>query len=452
MNRITCWSVVIVLGLLLVVLPPGPLAADDAYEQGHAALDRQEWERAEALFREAAASGGSRADDALYWRAYALGKLSRVEQALRVLDELRRAHPDSAWSDDAAALRDELRGPAAADDDDAELRSMALLALIQADAERALPHVERFLDSDRSTSDKEQALFMLLQSGHPRATRTVVDLARNPQSEPELRAAAVRSLGVAGGASSRELLAEVYRSSTDTVVKRAVLDAYMVAGLANELLATARSETNPELESHAIQMLGAMGATPALERLFEQKSSSTARRALLHALMVAGHAAPVVRAARDGSDPGLRDEAIQLLGVMGGSDELWKIYDEERSVEVKERILQAQAVGPGAGRLVSIARGDAEPRLRAAAINGLGIAGIVSPAALTEIYRQEKTFEIKRAVLQALFTRGDVETLIEISRKESDPRLKREAVQFLAVSGSEEAIHYMMELLDENEE
>ena len=509
MNRNTPWSVAIVLGLLLAILPPHPRAADDPYEQGRAALDRKEWERAESLFREVAKGGGPKADDALYWRAYALGKLSRVDQALRVLDELQRKHPDSPWIDDAEALHDELRGEVAVDAKDSDLKSLALLGLVQADPERALPHLEKFLKSDRSVSDKEQALFMLLQTDHPRATEIVVGIAKDPQREPELRAAAVRSLGVAGGESSGERLGEVYRSATDMGIKRAVLDAYMVGGFDDELLAVAKSETHSELRSHAIQMLGAMGAedaldklaaelkgsdtrqallqaymvsgngarlfeiarasrdprereqaiqllgamgaTQELEQLYAGEPSREVRRTLLQSFMVAGHAGPVARAARDASDPELRQEAIQLLGVMGGADELWKIYNEEKSIELKERILQAQAVGGGAGRLVSIAKSDPEPRLRRAAIAGLGISGGASPQAMTEIYQQEKTFENKRAVLQALFTGGDVKTLIAISRKETDPRLKREAVQFLAVSGSNEATEYMLELLDENE-
>ncbi len=506
MNRNTAWGMALVLGLLLSLLPPYLLAADDPYEQGRAALDRKQWERAESLFREAAKGGGDRADDALYWRAYALGKLSRVDQALLALDELEHKHPASPWLDDAEELRDELRGEAAIDDSDTNLKSMALMALVQADPERALPHLEKFLRSDRPTSDKQQALFMLLQSGLPRATEIVVEVAKDPKREPELRAAAVQSLGVAGGARNRQVLGDIYRTAGDAEVKQAVLQAYMVSGADEELFAVARSESNsdlqaqaiqllgamgargalekldaelegevrqallsaymvsgnrtrlleiartdrdPEVRQQAIQLLGAMGATEELEQLYENERSSATRQALLSAFMVGGHKEPVVRAARDPSDPQVREQAIQLLGVMGGADELWKIYDDERSIEVKERIIQAQAVGPGSGRLVSIARSDPEPRLRAAAIQGLGVAGNVSPQSLIELYRQEKSFENKRAVLGALFTRGAVKALIEISRKETDPRLKREAVQLLAVSGSKDATEYMLELLDE---
>jgi hypothetical protein len=441
--------VALVCAALVATVPPGMLAADDTYDQGRAALDRRDWEQAAELFRRSSRGGGPSADAALYWEAYALGKLSRVDRALAVLEELQRGYPDSRWLDDARALSAELRGATEVGGSDDELKVMALMGLVQSDPERALPHLEKFLASGRSPSVKEQALFLLLQTGLPRATEIVVRVAQDPQREPEVRAAAVRSLGIAGGARAPDLLADVYRSSGEVEVKRAVLEAYMVSGNEAGLGAVAESETNAALRMHAIQQLGAMGATAELEELFEKERSPEVRRTMLQAFMIAGHQAPVVRAARDATSPELRDEAIDLLGVMGGTSELWEIYDAEKSTEVRQRILRAQAVGSGGDRLVSIARSDPDPTLRAAAIEGLGIGGSVSADALTEIYRKEKVVEVKHAVLQALFVRGEVRALIAISRAESDPGLKREAVQLLAVSRSEEATEYMLELLDE---
>ena len=433
--------------LLLTLLAPILLGADDPYEQGRAALDRQQWQQAEALFREAA-RGGARADAALYWQAYALGKMGRVDGALRVLEDLERSHPGSSWLDDARELRAELRGGAAAGENDEELRTLALMGLLQSNPERALPHLEKFLAGDNPVQAKEQALFLLLQTGLPRATEIVVGLAKDAKREPELRAAAVRSLGVAGGDRSREQLAEIYRSAGDAAVKQAVLDAYMVGGFEQELVAAARSEPDLSLREHAIRQLGPMGSIQALDTLAAETKPVELRRAVLQACMVAGHTAPVVRVARDPADP-LRNEAIQQLGVMGGNAELWQIYDAEKSIEVRQSIIRSQGVGGDTARVLSIARSDPEPALRAAAIEALGVGGGAPASALTEMYRQEKDFDVKHAVLQALFIRGEVRALIDISRKESDPRLKRDAVQFLAVSGSEEALEYMQELLDE---
>ncbi len=50
-------------------------------------------------------------------------------------------------------------------------------------------------------------------------------------------------------------------------------------------------------------------------------------------------------------------------------------------------------------------------------------------------------------MLNALFIQGNAKALIEIARQETDPAMKREAVQKLSIMGSKEATDYMMELL-----
>ncbi len=60
----------------------------DLYEQGTDALDEGQWDRAVAVFGEAARQPGERADGALYWKAYAQSKLGRRTEALATLAEL----------------------------------------------------------------------------------------------------------------------------------------------------------------------------------------------------------------------------------------------------------------------------------------------------------------------------------------------------------------------------
>src|SRR5579872_3177738 len=50
---------------------------DRAYERGERALDNRRWDEALEAFTQAAAAGGTRADGALYWKAYSLAKLGR---------------------------------------------------------------------------------------------------------------------------------------------------------------------------------------------------------------------------------------------------------------------------------------------------------------------------------------------------------------------------------------
>src|SRR5262249_3855800 len=62
------------------------------YERGQRALDSRNWDDALERFTQVASAGGARADGALYWKAYALGKLGRRDQAVAAIAELRKSY------------------------------------------------------------------------------------------------------------------------------------------------------------------------------------------------------------------------------------------------------------------------------------------------------------------------------------------------------------------------
>ena len=66
-----------------------------------------------------------------------------------------------------------------------------------------------------------------------------------------------------------------------------------------------------------------------------------------------------------------------------------------------------------------------------------------------QIYDTETERGIRRAVLTALFTRGDVDELIRIARDETDRELRAHAVRLLSVMNSPESTEFMKELLSE---
>jgi HEAT repeat protein len=367
----------------------------ERYEEGREALDEGEWEEARTAFDEVARLKGSRADAALYWKAYALGKLRRLPEALSTLESLTKGYPGSQWVDDAKALAVELkqtRGkPVTPEEEDPEeLKLMALNGLLHTDPDQALPMLERLLTGSASRRLKEQALFVLVQTGSPKA-RTIVENTARGRANPSLQRKAVELLGIFGGEESSRVLHEIYTSTSDESVRRQILQAYMVSGDAASLLAVARDEKSPEL----------------------------------------------------------RGEAISLLGAQGAEDELVRLYETERTFELKERILQAFAIA-GSDRLIEAARGEKDPRLRVVAVRNLGIMGQdAAGPALQEIYRSDGDVEVRRAVLEALMISNDARALIAIARAEKNPVLRRAAVEKLSVMGSKEATAYLMELLEE---
>jgi len=364
------------------------------YAQGTAALDRGEFDKAAQAFTSAAALKGERADGALYWSAYALNKRGRRDDALAAIAALRAAHPKSRWLRDARALEVEIRqasGQAAVPDrnGDEDLKLMALGGLMNADPDRALPLVEQMLASSQSEKVRDRALFVLAQSGSPKAREALVRIARTGPDE-DVQTRAIRYLGLFGGQESRQALVDIYKSSQNPRARKAVLQGFMVAGDRPRLLEVARTETSPELKR----------------------------------------------------------EAIHLIGVAGGRDELWQLYQQETSVEAKDAIINALFVGGGADRLAELAQKEADPRLRREAIQKLGLTGASKSAAvLKQMYGTEKDSDIKRTIINAFFIQGNAATLVEIARAEQDPALKRDAVQKLSLMRSKEATDYMLELL-----
>jgi HEAT repeat protein len=373
------------------------------YARGTAALDRGEYDAAATAFAEAAALKGERADGALYWSAYAHNKRGRRDDALQAIAALKSGYPKSRWLRDARALEVEIRqasGQAAVPDrayewrrgseaGDEDLKLMALGGLMNADPDRALPLVEQMLSSSQSDKVRDRALFVLAQSGSPKAREVLVRIARTSADE-DTQKRAIKYLGLFGGPESRQALVDIYKSSQSLSARKAVLQGFMVAGDRARLLEVARTETSPELKR----------------------------------------------------------EAIHMIGVSGGGDELWQLYQQETSVEAKDAIINALFISGGADRLAELAQKETDPRLRREAIQKLGLTGgAKSATVLKQMYGAEKDPDIKRTIINAFFIQGNAATLVEIARAEQDPKLKRDAVQKLSLMQSKEAVDYMMELL-----
>jgi HEAT repeat protein len=368
---------------------------EEAYDRGTNALDEEHWDRAIEAFDFVVRMAGRKADAGLYWKAYALNKAGRAADALATIAQLRKAAPQSKWLNDARALEMEIRqrsgqrtSPETEGDED--LKLMALNGLLNTDSERALPLLEKFLTgSGNSSKLRERALFVLSQSDSPRAREIVVRIARGQQS-PDLQDTAIRYLGLFGGDASKQALADLYASSSDISVKKAVLQSFMVSGEKARVLAAARGEKSEEL----------------------------------------------------------RKSAIHLLGVMGAQPELWEMYQAEPSVEVKKSILHAMFVGGGSERLTEVARTEKDPELRKAAIHSLGVMGDKTGPVLLSIYESDRDPDIRRQVLHGLFVQGNVKAIIQIARNEKDPELRKQAVTHLSHMGSKEATDFLVELLN----
>jgi HEAT repeat protein len=369
---------------------------EERYERGTEALDEERWDRAIEAFDSVASMGGRRADAGLYWKAYAQRKAGKPADALATLGQLRKTAPQSKYLKEADNLELEIRQdsgqhPAPERESDEDLKLIALNALLSSNADQAVPMLEKFLGSGASPKLRNRALFVLTQSGSPRGRAVVADIARG-KSHPDLQRTAVKYLGLCGGDESRQLLSEIYASTAEVDVKKAVLQAYMTSGNKAGVLAAARGEKSPELRRAAIRQLGPMGATA----------------------------------------------------------ELWELYRTDPSTEARKDIIQALFVGGGGDRIAELAKTETNPELRRTAVRTLGLLGRDSTGAtLVSFFQSDRDPEVRREALRGLFIQGNAHALVQLARAEKDPEMRREIVNQLSLlGGNKEAMDYMMEILN----
>jgi outer membrane protein assembly factor BamD (BamD/ComL family) len=366
------------------------------YSDGTRAIDESRWPEAVDLFNKVVQQHGQRAEGALYWRAYAENKEGQPATAISTCAALRHTYPKSEWLDECAALEIEIRGhsgqpvqPQAEQDE--ELKLLALNAIMQQDESHAIPAIRQILDGNSSDKLKERALFVLSQSNSKQAQDLIGQIARG-QANPGLRIKAIHMLSIRGK-QSVDLLADIYQHSSDDAVKKAILQSYLATGSPDKLVEAARSESNPQLVTTAVQSLGAMGATAQLQTLYKETKSGEVKEHIINSLIAAGTKGAEVLGtiAATERDPELRRRAIRNLGISGGPD-----------------------LAP---KLVSIYQVNNEP-------------------------------DTKKAAVEALFLAGDAHDLITLAKAEKDPALKQRIVQQLGIMRSPEASAYMLEILN----
>jgi HEAT repeat protein len=365
----------------------------DLYDSATDALDDHNWRGAAAKFQRVAEMHLAHADAALYWLAYAEGKMGARSEALDTLIKLQKAYPKSKWVEDGKTLEVEIRQSAGQQIEpehvvDEDVKLMAINGLMNSDPDRGIPILEGILNGHQPIKMKERALFVLSQSGSPKAFEIVVRTAKS--GPPDLRERAVRTLGILGGERSRGVLTDIYTSTSDVAVKKSILKSYMIAGDRTRLLALAKGESNTEL----------------------------------------------------------RADAVLQLGVIGARNELADLYATETEVPVRKKILQAMFIGGNSEKLADIARNEKVLELKVTAIRNLGLlGGGRSGDLLLSLYNSDTRPEVRKAVLESLFIQNNGHALVDLARNEKDPEMKRRIIEKLSVMRSKEATDYLMEFL-----
>ena len=363
------------------------------YERGTRALDEHKYDEAVSLFTEVVESKAPRADGAMYWKAYALNRAGRRDEAVATLAALRRDYPNSHWLNDAQALEAEVKQNSGqpvspAQEGNEDLKLMAINSLMGADPERAIPLLENLLKGSSSPRLKDRAMFVLTQNRSARAQQVLSDYAKGA-GNPDLQIRAIRYIGMSGTGDAQQQLVSVYTASNDASVKREIIRSLMISKARDPLVNLSKNEKDADLRGEAIRQLGAMRATDQLVQLFASEAS-----------------------------PDNRIQIVRSLMMSGGSD-----------------------------KILDLMRTEKDENVRREGIRTLASSHSLSPEALASLYTSDSDPKTKRALIDGLFQRGDAKSMIDLARKENDLAMKKTIVERLSVMHSKEATDYMMELL-----
>jgi HEAT repeat protein len=369
------------------------------YSNALQALGRHQYDRAVTLFDQVIARKDTRADAAIYWKAFAQFKSARSADAQASIAQLRRDYPQSRYLADAKVLEADLQrlsGQPINVEDQAvndDIKILAIQSMQRTDPERALPLLEGVLNSANSLNVKKRALYVLALSEDPRARQILLRYAKGTGT-PDLQPTAISYVASRRDRSTTSQdLAEIYESTQDPALRRVVIEAYGSAGDKTALMNVATNTGNPvNLRQTAISRLSNLATPQELWTLYQKET-----------------------------DAGLRTQIVSTFGSMGAVDQLAEIARTDKDVAVRQRAIRTLG-GQRAERTGQV---------------------------LIDLYGNSQDRAIRISIIQALGNQTNATGLVAIARKETNLDLKKQIVSQLSnmAPRSPVAADYLMEML-----
>ena len=419
-------------------LPPEPWAladpADSLYRLAREAMSRGDYKRAAEIFHRIPERypQSAYAGQAMYYEAYSLyrsGGDDDLSTARNVLKQL-KSKDAKIWKNDGSILLTRVCGELAKrgdencavdiertaqapsaqqgtscpdEDDDNDERIMAMQALLNMDAERAMPILKKVLERRDACSAglRRKAVFLVSQK------------------------------------------------RTDET--------------ANILMNVARNDPDKETREQAVFWLSQVpGSTPLLEGILNGNSDADIKEKALFSLSQQGEprAQQILRdfASRENENADLREKAIFWLGQRRSSDNtafLRDLYGRIRNQDLREKILFSLSQQRGAGNeqwLMNIAVDQKEDiELRKKALFWAGQSG-VAVSELAQLYNRMGDSEMKEQIIFVLSQRqretAAIDKLFDIAKNEKDSELRKKAIFWLGQSRDPRVQQFLMDLIN----
>jgi len=398
--------------------------ADSLYRLAREALSRGDYRRAAEIFHgipeRYPQSAYTTSGQALYYEAFALYRSGDLSTARERLNQLKARFPKMAKSDGASLLTrvcgelakqgDEScamsidstarggsdiatrvgssgRNCSPDADEDSDDRIAALNALLQMDAERAMPILKQVLARRDACSValRRKAVFLVSQKKTPETANILMTAARSDPDQ-EVREQAVFWLSQVPG--STGLLEEILKGNGDQNIKEKALFSLSQQSepRAQQILRdfAGRESENSDLREEAIFQLGQRRSTENTEflrSLYTRLTNEDLKDKIMFSLSQqrdAGNEQWIMNIALNPKeDIELRKKALFLAGQSGiAISELSKLYDRMNDTEMKDQIIfvlsQRQHDPAAMDKMFDIARNEKDPELRKKAIFWLG--------------------------------------------------------------------------------
>ena len=403
--------------------------ADAAFAEGREALNRSQFQKAAELMAQSYELSRPQmlAGDALYWEAFARFRLERTEelkQAVKLLrlqqEEYREAATAAEGEGLAARIYAKLAERGEADaareitmqanerDIRLETRTAALQALMQMDPRKAMPILKKIaLDATPENLElRRNAIFIMCREGGAESEDLLIDLLTK-ETDPEFLSEIVMCLSM---------------NQSDRGMK-AVMDLF-------------RTTKDPQIAEATLMSLGHHGGDEVFAFLLE--------------------------VAQDKSrEPQLRAQALMALSMTGRdrevTDLLVGVLETENDHDIMEMALMAlsRIDDPAAAKAIMnlVNKPGADEEFKAMALHFATINGGVDLATLDQLYLNAKSRDLKQQICHVLTMAEDqdkaLDLLIKITRTETDPTIKRDAVFWIGQFDSERAADYLLEVINE---
>ena len=406
-------------------MPPAPYGeagpADSLYRLGRDAINNGDFRRAAAYFAQISDKypRSEYAADAPYWRAFALYKSGRTEdlrEARKALETQQSKFPKAGTIKDgeelivrvhgllaaqgdvesaealSRATREAQKRPCVRNDQDTEIRAAAMNALLQMDAENALPIIKQVLakKDECSVALREKAVFLLSQK-RTSETETILLDVLNTDPAASVREQAVFWMGQVRTDRAAAALEQIATSSKDVELRTKAIHALHETNMPRAAAAIRRlaeSDQTPDpVREQAIFWLGQRRSqenADFLKGLFTKLGRGGAADDWRNKIMFSvsqmrccNNAAWLLGLAVDNSlSAELRGHALWTAGQAGvAGAELVAMYDRVSDTEVKEKliwVLSESRDRAATDKLIDIARTDKDHEMRKKALFWLG--------------------------------------------------------------------------------